>query len=99
MFIFFLFQCTNLVATEIETIEELPPLICSSETCASKLMNSLTLFVISVLTASIVFLLCMGQSYGIYRKAKHLRTKTRPVSFAPTYSANDGNLSINPYRF
>ncbi|CAF0776170.1 unnamed protein product [Rotaria sordida] len=80
--------CTNLTLKPIETVEALPTLMCSLSTCSSDLRNFMVLFIISILIASLVLLICIVQLFQTYRRVY-------PAKKIPLLAPSTNQLSID----
>lgn len=57
-------------------------------------MNYMVMFVISITITSLIFLICVFQSFQIRHKLRPRKIQQRPVSFSTSYGTNAAS-SVN----
>lgn len=86
----FYFQCRNLTSTPVESVDKFPPLSCSISTCSSDILNYLVLFIISIITSSLVLIICIVHSFQTRRKSITTQQSGRLIN-----SLSTTNTSVN----
>ncbi|CAF3407867.1 unnamed protein product [Rotaria sp. Silwood1] len=87
--------CTNLTSKPIETIDELPTLMCSLSTCSSSLTNFMILLIISILIASLILLICFVQSFQTYRRVRSSKIASPLVPASNPLAINNSSNNLH----